>query len=434
MRYLTLSIIVPLFAFGYTLLAIPVFAQEINCSDREVCEKQLAELEAQIGEYEATVVQYQKQGKTLQGEIGSLNAKINKINLQIKSINLTLSKLDKEINLTKGEIVEAEDRLETNKTALTKILRKLYEDERRGLAEIMLQAPKLSDFFGNVNNMLSVKDALSVTVSKMAKLRNDLIDKKEELALKRSDAAALKAAQDAQKKSADQIKKEKNSLLTQTKGQESKFQSILKEKKKTAAEIRKRIFQFLGGGEMSFEEAYQFAKLAENATGVRAALILAVLDKESALGQNVGRCSYKEAMHPRRDIPIFLTLTAALNLNPDTLTVSCANRDGAYGGAMGPAQFIPSTWNLYQEKIASITGHNPPSPWNNGDAIVGTALYLQSSIKGCDSIYSKQKDIERCAAAKYYAGGRWRSHLWGYGERVAAKAQQFQQDIDTLNS
>ncbi len=101
---------------------------------------------------------------------------------------------------------------------------------------------------------------------------------------------------------------------------------------------------------------------------------------------------------------------------------------------MGPAQFIPSTWNLYDEKISGITGNDPASPWNNGDAFMGTALYLKDAMRGCEGIYSKQIDRERCAAAKYYAGGRWRSHLWGYGDRVATKAQQFQNDIDILDS
>ena len=101
---------------------------------------------------------------------------------------------------------------------------------------------------------------------------------------------------------------------------------------------------------------------------------------------------------------------------------------------MGPAQFIPSTWKLYADKVAQLTGHDPASPWNNGDAFMATALYLKDASAGCNSIYSKQTDRERCGAAKYYAGGRWRTYLWGYGDRVATKAQQFQNDIDVLNS
>ncbi len=413
---------------------IPAAFAQSSSDERQALEKQLQDLEAQIAANEAKVSDYKKQGKTLQGEIGSLNSKISKLNLQIKAITLNLAKLDKDIVVNQGEIKDAETKLDTNKGALTNLIRRLNEDEDSGLVEVMLKHPRLSDFFGNLNSILAVKDALASTVSQVKSLRESLLGKKEDLANKRSDAAALKAFQDSQKKSIAQTKQEKDVLLKETKGQESKYQAIVKETQKTAAQIRSRLFELLGGGELTFEAAYKFAKFAEDATGIRAAFILAILDRESALGQNVGKCNYKTAMHPTRDIPLFLALTAALSISPDSVTVSCANADGAYGGAMGPAQFIPSTWNLYKDRIAEITGHNPASPWNNGDAFVATALYMKDAMSGCRSIYSKQLDQERCAAAKYYAGARWRSHLWGYGDRVVTKAQQFQADIDLLNS
>ena len=405
-----------------------------NEAERKALEDQLFALESQIEEYEATITEYKKQGTTLKSEISSLNAKVQKINLQIRSINLSLQKLDGEILKNKSKITTIEQSINLNKSALVKAVQQVYENESASLLMVLLKNDTLSEFFGDINNWFEVQEDLSATLKRVTKLRLTLLDEKEALAIKRNDAAALKAAQAAQQASVAQIKEQKTKILEVTKGQESKYQELLKTTKKTASEIRSRIFEFLGGGEMTFEEAYQFAKFAEKATGIRAAFILAILDKESALGQNVGKCGYKTAMHPTRDVPIFLVLTASLGINPESITVSCANRDGAYGGAMGPAQFIPSTWKLYQGRVSEITGSNPPSPWRNGDAITATAVYLKDASAGCNNTYSKQGDIERCAAAKYYAGSRWRSHFWGYGDRVFNKAQQFQQDIDILNS
>jgi len=409
-------------------------AQTQNEEQRKILESQLADLENQISQYESTINEYKKQGTNLQSEINKLNSQIAKLNLQIKSVNLTLSNLDLEINDTQGQIVQTESDIDLNKQNLSQTLQTLYENDNKNLVEILMANPKLSDFMGDVNNLMSVQDSVRLSIQQIVQDRQKLLDQKEVLGLQREDAVALKVYQSAQKNSIQQNQSTKADLLKVTKGKEAEYQKVLTETKKTAAQIRQQIFQLLGGGELTFEQAYDLAKMAERGTGVRAALILAVLDRESALGKNVGKCDYKTAMHPTRDIPIFLDIVDDLglgnSLDSGNLKVSCANSDGAYGGAMGPAQFIPSTWKIYADKISGVTGNNPPSPWNNTDAFVATALYLKGAGAGAGATLAQEKQ----AAAKYYAGSRWKNYLSTYGARVIAQAEQFQDDIDVLNS
>lgn len=250
--------------------------------------------------------------------------------------------------------------------------------------------------------------------------------------MEKEDAEALKGYQLKQRQSADGVKIEKDKLLKATKGKESEYQKLLTQTQQTAAQIRSRLFELLGGGQMTFGQAYNFASFAEKATGVRAAFILAVLDRESALGRNVGRCSYKTAMAPgppqssRDDVTPFLQITAELGLNPETTLVSCPNADGAYGGAMGPAQFIPTTWVRYKDAVAAITGNNPPSPWRNLDAFTAAALYLVNAGAGSN---------EAGAAARYYCGSSWQRYACRiYANNVVANATRFEQDIQVLKS
>ena len=95
---------------------------------------------------------------------------------------------------------------------------------------------------------------------------------------------------------------------------------------------------------------------------------------------------------------------------------------------MGPAQFIPSTWELYIGRISAITGNKPPNPWNAEDAFAASGLLLvdNGAIGG-------NYAAERKAALKYYAGGNWSlAKNAFYGDQVMAKASKYQAMIETL--
>ena len=95
----------------------------------------------------------------------------------------------------------------------------------------------------------------------------------------------------------------------------------------------------------------------------------------------------------------FISITSALGLNPDSLKVSKEPSYGC-GGAMGPAQFIPTTWLGYQAEVARITGHNPVNPWNFQDAFTASAIKLARG-----GATSKER-VGEIRASKAYISGR----------------------------
>ena len=164
-------------------------------------------------------------------------------------------------------------------------------------------------------------------------------------------------------------------------------------------------------------------------TGVRPAFILGVIAEESNLGENVGTGNWKTDMHPTRDQPIFEDITNRLGLDPDLMPVSKKPWYG-WGGAMGPAQFIPSTWILYEDRIGRVSVQVPPSPWDPRTAFIASGLLLSDNGADRGGYYN-----ERLAALRYFAGWRnaEKSSYAFYGDEVMELAEKYQGLIDILS-
>ena len=419
--------------------------QETN---RDDLEQKLKEIEKEIEKYQNNILKTQKQARTLKNEIYILENRISKLNLQIKATQLTIARLNQQIKLQEEAILLKEIEINKERNLLADSLEKLYESENQSLLEITLKNSSLSDFFDDLNSMMIIQESIVSSLKKLESLKKDLEAKKEELLQTKSETVSLANLQSLQKKSLAEKQSEKKYLLSKTKGKESLYKKLLQKSQQTAAQIRSRIYELMGIGKpITFGDALKFAEFASKATGVREALILAVITQESELGKNIGTCnrkgdppskSWRKVMKPSRDQPAFVKVINELNkagysMNIDEVPVSCPmkSRTGSWigwGGAMGPAQFLPSTWLLYKNKIAKLTGHYPPNPWNVQDAFVAAALLLRDN-----GAATRTWKAEWRAAMKYFAGSvQWKYRF--YGDNVMYLASKYQKDIDKLKN
>jgi membrane-bound lytic murein transglycosylase B len=128
-----------------------------------------------------------------------------------------------------------------------------------------------------------------------------------------------------------------------------------------------------------------------------------------------------KVMNPTRDIPVFLQITQDLGRNYSDTPVSCPMSVG-WGGAMGPAQFIPDTWNMYDKKIEEITGR-PADPWSIKDAFLAAGIYL----KDLGVLNNEFRGV-----MKYFSGASWSKWEEFYGNSVLSIAKQYEEDIKDI--
>ena len=401
--------------------------------------EQIEELGRQIEEYQRQIEERQKQGRTLSGEVEILNKKIAQIQAEIRSLSLAIEKANSEISQTTGQIKEAEDKITKHRLALGAALLVLDQTEQDNLIEMILKNENFSDFFGNLTQIQNTQENLHVAIAEIKESKADLEEKEQQLYDQKKELEDLKIIQQIGKNSVEKVKTEKNTLLKITKGEESNFQQLVKKSQTDIEKIRAQITYLQQNG-VSAEDAVKFAQLAAIAAGIRPAFLLAELEQESALGSNVGKCYivdetsgttrritngqiYTKGIHPTRDLALFLSITMELNKDPYQTPISCGS---SWGGAMGPAQFIPSTWMGYREEVTRLTGHRLPDPWNIEDAFTAAATKLAR-----DGASSQTRVGEVAASKRYYCGNATssKSSCVNYANSVQRLASEIEKNL-----
>ncbi len=437
---LFLPVLLILILVGLAVFSLAQTPQE----ERQALEKELQDLEKQISQYENDITQTQQQKKTFQNQISVLKKKIQQLDLQIKQSNAMIKDISYQIVDTESSIDKTSLKIDETKSNLADILKVIYQEDQKSLVEVMVASAQISDFFSDVEALENLNTKSRDLLSTIRDLKVNLETQKDSLDSEKEDLQKVAQIQALQRATSLNTKSEQEKLLEQTKGKESEYQKLLSATQKRAAEIRARIFELIGVAKApTFEEAYNIAKYVSSVTGVRTAFLLAVLTQESNIGKNVGQCyvtnfttgagtslngSPKIRVMSPKTVPAFVNLASSLGMTPEKTPVSCwiplYSRGVPYGwgGAMGPAQFIISTWNLYTNKISQITGKTA-SPWNINDAFLGAGLLLRDNG-------ALQNEFR--AAMKYFSGGSWTRSEEFYGNSVLSIAAQYEKDIAAI--
>jgi len=440
------------FGAGSFALVVPHTAYALTDEDKARLRTEYDQLQQEIVQWQKVLDETRAKKNSIQGDVTALNAQIAKATAEIKQRTNTIATLASEINEKAQEIDKLEDRIQQGRDSLAKLLRQKHESETQSLVVMALSSENLSAFFSDVSDIDSINRGLQTwfddlrSTKDLTQKAKDLLDKKKNQELDAQHEVEVKKTQ------VTKTQQEKKTLLTATQQEEKSYAQVLAERQKRAEAIRTALFDLRDTSGISFATALDYATVAAQKTGVRASMILAILSQESDLGKNIGSClvtnidtgdgvgkntgsAYEKVMKAPRDTVPFQTITAGVGLSWSATPVSCPlgktyNSSRGYGGAMGPSQFIPSTWQLFAPRIALASGVSTPNPWDPRDAIMATAIYLQD-LGAVGGSYS----AERNAACKYYSGRSCDSKAPAntpYGNSVVKKADAFQANIDFL--
>ena len=424
--------------FSFFLADTAVFGQE---DKRSEIEKEINRLEDEASAIDNNIKNTQASASTLSNEVKIFNDEIKQRQLEVKRLNLVLQKTSADIKKASEMVNALSFKIEKQRRALSASLFLLSTYDQDTILAVILKNKKLSDFFALLHNLDLVQNDIQTALVDLREDRKDFEEKKEELAEFQEEQEELKVFKEIEERFLAQKKKEKDEILRLTKGKEALFQQLLKSKKKDIAALKTQLFYLEKTG-VTAEDAVKFADLAAKRAGIRTAFLLALLEVETgkqfedgiiSVGTNLGTGNWKRDLYncyinlgkrgaAEAEKRAFLSIAEKLNLDPDKMPVSRKPNYGC-GGGMGAAQFLPTTWLRFEKKVAELTGHNPPNPWNVEDAFTASAIFLAQS--GADS----QTQAGEIRAAKTYISGSPNCAKYicrSYSSRIIALAR----DID----
>lgn len=456
-KVITFFVIISIF---YSIFAIQ--AKAFDCltltssssqSDKDYCKKELAQIEAQLADLLNKQKEQQKQTGTLKGDVDYLTSQINALKAKIKARNLAIAQLKVNINEKVSTLNSLSQKIAREHESLAQLLRNTNEFDNGNIVNLILSNDSISNFYSDLESYNSIKKAVKASVDVINGVKVETEEAKQELEEKQDAETDAKAELESAQKKVAQSEAEKKQLLAISKQTEEAYQKLAAEKKAQADKIRSALIQFQGSGienrKISFGEAYDYAKFASSKTGVRPALILAIMQQETSFGKDFGGCYvtnlitgdgknkttgvFYEKVMGSGSLPYFPIITKNLNLDWTTTPVSCPidlkKRGTAtvyyegrgFGGAMGYTQFIPSTWVLVEERVRSFLGVSTANPWDPKHAVMATAVFLQDLGAAKNTFTSEYN-----SACRYFGS------CSSYAPSVMGKATTIQLDIDKL--
>ncbi len=451
---LLFAFLIPILFSFLSIQQIPdVFAQvDIDRTEREL-RAQLERLEEEARILEQSLNEQRGKSATIERDVNILAAEIRQAELRIQQKNLEIQNLNSTINLKQQTIAELNAKKERAKSDLAHLIRKTNDADLVSLPEIILSNRNLSDFFTEFDQYKLAQRQLENLFQEIREIQGQTEEEKRGLELIQNQERDARAVIEGERRTVEVKKSEQDNLLVASRRSEATYESILAQRRAEANSIRTALFNLRDTEGIPFGDALAFAQAASRQTGVRPAFILAVLKQESNIGQHLGSCViydlesgksqgvntgriFNQGIHPTRDLPVLQEVVSALGRNPLETRISCPLitelgngqfRESGFGGAMGPSQFIPSTWKMYMSQLQQIF-RTHPNPWNPEHAIMATGLLLRDNGAAGGGYTA-----ERTAALKYYAGGNWNQPQNAfYGNGVMQHAADMQQQIDFL--
>jgi murein DD-endopeptidase MepM/ murein hydrolase activator NlpD len=219
------------------LLPVALFAQSAEDIRNQIGaqRQQLDALNKEIATYEKELQAVGAKKQTLQSAVNSLDLSVKKTQTKIKAIQNQISTTELEIRELGGHIEDKEKSITMDASAIAESIRSLNENDAASMAEMIFGNVTLSDIWDDTETTRAFQENLKSHVDSLFEAKEVLTENKEEEEKKRAQLVGQRTNLKSEEQSLGVQKKEQQTLLAQTKNQESNYQSIIAQKQAAKA-------------------------------------------------------------------------------------------------------------------------------------------------------------------------------------------------------
>ncbi|HVZ67109.1 MAG TPA: hypothetical protein VG917_02505 [Patescibacteria group bacterium] len=197
------------------------------------------DLQNQIKDYESKISDLQGQEKTFTSQISIMDNQIKLTELRINATKEQIDQLEKDIDIAKGKVSNLQKDIDQSTKALVGRIAAVYQVGSIKPWQVFLTANDLSDVFTRLTYLRVVQayDKRKVYAAEQAK--NDYANQQDIYAKEQAEAEALNKKLSDYTDQLDQQKADKQTLLSQTQGNEANYQRLLSQAKAQLAGFSK---------------------------------------------------------------------------------------------------------------------------------------------------------------------------------------------------
>jgi len=411
LSFIFLVIVTTVLQYGF------VYAESDDKETTELTEEEKQKIEDKTDKYndkkdklETKVKKEQKKKSSLQGQLGAVKSSLGVTKRTINDVIADIEAKEAEIDRHNAQIEVLNNQMVLYKTSLSDTVRRFYYASSVSSVSSVIENDGSHRFLETTDALDDMRAKITETVHQVEQAKQTQQQKKDELsALKKEKEKLLAEHKQTEAQLLSQAGAVQNEII--------KVDTTIGELNAKLSDVESKLSSLLGES-FSTDDITKAAKFASKKTGVSKSFILGMLVVETNLGRFTGGCTYKKSKMGDKNAKIFKRITKDLGYNYKKVKVSCPLSYGI-GGAMGVAQFMPTTWVGYESKISKYTGHSPADPWSLTDGVMAMAIKLAN-----DGATSKKGEFD--AARRYYCGSRLeRSTCINYGNKVLYWAKNY---------